>query len=155
MRQRHGLRRHPQYPTWKNMMHRCYNAKNPFFKDYGGRGIKVCAGWQLTATFIAWCETQTILPGQSLDRFPDNDGDYTPGNCRFASPAEQNRNMRTNLVVERDGERLIFKDFVKKYGVVGYPTALYRVSALGMSLIDAATIPTKGRGGWWKERLPL
>ena len=95
----HGLSRHPLYSTWKNMMARCYSPKYRDFKNYGGRDITVCPRWHDPALFI-----EDILrligprpPGKSLDRYPDNDGNYEEGNVRWATDEEQARNTRPYL----------------------------------------------------------
>lgn len=135
----HGLSKHKFYPIWRDMMNRCYSKNNRFFGDYGGRGIFVCSEWHNVASFINWCSCQEPIPrGYSLDRYPDKDGPYSPDNCRFASPAQQNRNMRSNVWVEFGGRRMIFKDFVEEYGVVSYDVAKKRVRLHGFDLIGAA-----------------
>jgi len=101
---RHGLSRHPLYRTWSAMMTRCYNPNVPGFKNWGGRDITVCDRWHDAMLFI---EDITRLigprpPGKSLDRYPDNDGNYEPGNVRWATPAEQVRNSRKYI----DGTRI-------------------------------------------------
>ncbi len=123
----HGLSRHRFYPMWRDMMNRCRSPNNKFYKDYGGRGIMVCPEWLNALRFIEWAESQPFIDGMSLDRFPDVGGPYSPENCRFATSAQQNRNMRSNVWVEHNGERLIFKDFALKYGVVSYECAKSRV----------------------------
>ena len=123
----HGLSGHRFYPVWRDMMNRCYSPNNKFYGDYGGRGVIVSSDWQEPSNFFVWCEDQTFEEGMSLDRFPDLNGPYSATNCRFATPAQQNRNMRSNIWVEHNGERLIFKDFALKYGVVSYECAKSRV----------------------------
>jgi hypothetical protein len=89
----HGLTRHPLYSCWCNMMHRCENPEDKRFARYGGRGIRVCERWHDTQHFIEDVERE-LGPrpaGMSLDRI-DNDGDYEPGNVRWATGAEQGRN---------------------------------------------------------------
>ena len=90
----HGLEKHPLYNTWSGMMHRCYNDRRENFKWYGGRGIRVCPEWHDVAAFIAWIEANLgpRSDGMTLDRHPDPDGNYEPGNVRWATRVQQARN---------------------------------------------------------------
>lgn len=99
----HGLSGHPLYRLWKRIRRRCYDPAVHNYRWYGARGIGVCPEWRDDAgAFIAYIER--VLgprpPGMSLDRI-DNDGDYAPGNVRWATPTEQVRNSRPYL--ERHG----------------------------------------------------
>lgn len=97
--ERHGLgkymngRRHPVYSVWASMIQRCENPKATRFEDYGGRGIKVCAEWHDFARFVADVGPRPS-DKHSLDRHPDVNGNYEPGNVRWATVAEQNANRR-------------------------------------------------------------
>lgn len=91
-----GARRHPVYKIWDAMIQRCTNPKNKRYKDYGGRGIKVCERWRDFAKFFSDVGDRPT-PQHQLDR-KNNDGDYSPENCRWATRKEQQRNMRTNRV---------------------------------------------------------
>lgn len=85
-----------EYYSWTAMKTRCHNPNSPDFKYYGGRGIRVCERWR--SDFQAFLDDMGPRPvGMSLDRYPDNDGDYEPGNCRWATPKQQTSNRRKGL----------------------------------------------------------
>lgn len=96
---KHGLSKHPLYHMWNGMLQRCENPRDAGYPNYGARGITVCDRWHDLRLFI---EDIDRLLGErparhSLDRYPDNDGNYEPGNVRWASPSEQTRNSRKCL----------------------------------------------------------
>ena len=90
----HGLRDHPLRAIWKAMNHRCYIKTNRFYKNYGGRGIKVCEEWKLSLLdFYKWSIESGWKKGLSIDRI-DNDGNYEPKNCRWITISENSSRKR-------------------------------------------------------------
>lgn len=99
----HGLGKHPMYQTWYNMKARCYNPKDYYYKDYGGRGIQVCDRWLDINNFI-----EDMYPscqeGLTLDRI-DVNGNYEPDNCRWTDANTQARNTRDKKANNTSGYR--------------------------------------------------
>lgn len=99
----HGMSRSPEHNAWARMIQRCENPNEGGYKNYGGRGIRVCAEWR--ASFSAFLRDMGRRPSgiHSIDRI-DVDGDYAPGNCRWATPSEQSRNRRVNKLTEQKAD---------------------------------------------------
>jgi len=91
---KHGLTESQEYTAWANMIQRCSNIKNNEFKNYGGRGIKVCKRWFDFSNFIKDMGKKPTAD-LSMDRI-DNNGNYTPKNCRWATDKQQRNNKRNS-----------------------------------------------------------
>lgn len=111
----HGQSKTALYSLWTQMKQRCLNPRDDKFPAYGGRGIKVCAEW--LNSFEVFARDMGPRPyGMSIERM-DNDGDYEPGNCRWATPREQSANKRNNIWVEWQGERMILGEAIRRSGL--------------------------------------
>lgn len=90
---KHGLARTPEYHTWMAMRHRCYDSSRKDYPRYGGRGITICASWR--ESFLNFLKDMGLRPegDYSIDRI-DNDGNYEPDNCRWATDKQQRANKR-------------------------------------------------------------
>jgi len=85
--------------VWHDMRQRCNNPKNRDYKYYGGRGITICSDWDLYTNFKDWALGHGYNDKLTIDRVDEN-GNYTPNNCRWATREEQNRNKRTVPKIE-------------------------------------------------------
>ena len=107
---RHGDHATPIYKVWASMKARCLTATHDAWEHYGGRGITVCEEWMDYVAFRDWALSSGYKNGLVLDR-KDNNGNYEPQNCRWATWVESNRNTRKNLWIECGGVRRILKDW--------------------------------------------
>lgn len=132
----HGLTNHRLAGVWRSMKERCTNPNHVAFHRYGGRGIRVCDRWKSLATFVADNDA-LAKPGLQLDRI-DNNGPYSPENCRWATPKMQHRNKSVNVFLEHNGERMVVTDWAKRLGVT--PAAIRARLSVGWSVADAVTV---------------
>ena len=121
----HGMHGTPTYICWKNMKARCGYKRNGCYHNYGGRGIKVCDEWLSFENFMRDMGRRPV--DMSLDRI-DNDGDYEPGNCRWATDRQQQQNTRKNIYVNYRGQQLCLSEASRKSGVK-YTTIYERLKA--------------------------
>lgn len=116
----------PMYKIWSAMKRRCSSPREKHYKDYGGRGITVCDRWLGDQGFENFLADMGKKPkGMSLDRI-DNNGNYEPENCRWATIKEQNRNSRHNVWIEFRGETHIVKEWAEILGI-NYDALRYRL----------------------------
>lgn len=107
----------PEYAAWQHIIQRCRNSKNRGYKNYGGRGIRVCEEWANSyAAFLAYVGRRPS-PKHSIDRYPNNDGNYEPGNVRWATQSDQVKNSRRGKRITCNGETLNLYDWAAKVGV--------------------------------------
>ncbi|UGY23844.1 hypothetical protein HU675_0038835 [Bradyrhizobium septentrionale] len=116
----------PEYKAWDNARSRCYREKDPKYPLYGGRGITMCDAWRGSfANFYAYMGPRPS-PEHSLDRYPNSDGNYEPGNCRWATDEEQNNNRSLNRHVTLNGRRLTIAQASRETGIP-HPTIIGRL----------------------------
>lgn len=110
----HGMHDSPTYNSWCSIKVRCDKPQCKSFKNYGGRGIKVCEQWKSFGNFLA--DMGEKPEGMSIERI-DNDGDYCPENCRWATRKEQNRNTRNNYMIKHQGKTKCIGEWAEELGV--------------------------------------
>lgn len=109
--------KHPLYNIWNQMMGRCYRKSDKHYDRYGGRGIKVCDEWHDFWNFVKWSDSIGGRPaGMEIDRI-DNDGDYCPENCRWATRKQQLRNRSNNVYIEYNGKRQTIAEWSEETGI--------------------------------------
>lgn len=101
---KHGGHNERLYHKWEGMRDRCNNPNCAKYADYGGRGIKVCEEWNDYASFRDWALANGYEVGLEIDRHPNNDGNYEPGNCRFVTRKKNMNNTRANRHLVAFGE---------------------------------------------------
>lgn len=112
------------YGVWHRIIQCCTDKNYQAYPNYGGRGIKICRQWREFAKFREWAVSAGYRVGLTIDRINNNKG-YSPANCRWVSPAEQNRNKRNNVWIKLGAERLIATDYAKQTNTP-LSTVLYR-----------------------------
>ena len=145
----HGLSRTPEYLAWWNMRRRCADPSHISYKNYGARGIAVCERWR--DSFQAFLEDMgpKLDPSLTLER-TDNDKGYEPGNCRWATRAENLANRRLYRGgVTIDGEMMSLKAAMSRYGLKERALVRYRTRK-GMSLEQAIKLGARAEGqAYW------
>lgn len=112
----HGMTKTPEYQAWRLMRYRCNSPRMANYRWYGERGIAVCDLWQ--SSFESFYADMGPRPGPeySLDRI-DNDGNYEPGNCRWATRSEQSSNRRTTRLIAFKGVTMTVKAWSTQIGI--------------------------------------
>ena len=111
---RHGMKWTPTWKSWQGMMERCRNKSGDHSERYAKRGIEVCERWHLFENFLA--DMGTRPEGKTLDRI-NNDGNYEPSNCRWATQEEQSNNKGNNVFLEYKGERKTVYQWARVVGM--------------------------------------
>ena len=124
----HGLCKTRLYRIWCAMLTRCSNSEFTEFDRYGGRGIKVCDEWQEFLPFYEWAMANGYADNLTIDRI-DNDGDYRPGNCRWATRSEQNNNTKKNHYITYNGKTHTIAEWSRITGIK-YGTLINRINNL-------------------------
>ena len=113
----HGLSNTKIGYTWRGMKSRCYNPKNENYKNYGGRGIKVCDEWLNDfMNFYNWSINNGYKEDLSIDRI-NSDGNYEPNNCRWIPWKEQTRNTRRNRMITYNNETHCLAEWAEILGI--------------------------------------
>ena len=144
----HG-KRTPLYITWEGMIQRCTNSNSPNWCYYGALGVKVCERWRTFENFMV--DMGPRPAGKTLDRFPNKNGDYQPGNCRWATRKEQQNNRRPSRkrkpLLTFNGESLSAGDWGIKLG--GKRNFIINRLRRGMTFEEAVTTPPQRRLTGW------
>lgn len=111
---RHGLTKTREHCSWIDMRRRCYDAKREAYKNYGGRGIKICPQWESFEQFLL--DMGNCPAGFELER-SDVNGNYEPDNCRWASIEQQANNRRNNQMVHDSGGFVTIAQYAKARGL--------------------------------------
>lgn len=143
----HGQSGSREYRIYTGMLTRCYNDHADGFRNYGGRGIKVCDRWQGQDGFKNFLADvgKRPSPKYSLDRYPNNDGDYEPGNVRWATPEQQANNCRTNIRLTIDGSTKTLPEWARLVGIS--ESAAYARFYAGWSQEDCIRKPVDKTAG--------
>ena len=111
----------PEWRSWNHIRQRCLNPDNDQFYLYGGRGIKICEQWAQFETFLADMGPRPSVR-HSIDRYPNINGNYEPGNCRWANPREQAENRRTTSRVTINGETHSMTEWSRRLNIPPHRT---------------------------------
>jgi len=136
----HKMTNSREYTSWEAMKFRCLSPTSPQYDDYGGRGITVCERWLKFEEFYADMGPRPVRT--TLDRI-DVNGNYEPGNCRWATASEQQSNRRNSIILEFNGESLSLADWSGRLGIL--LTTLRRRCFRGWSAEKILTYPVVHR----------
>lgn len=109
-----NVSKHELYTVWRTMRARCLYSKSKEFHNYGGRGITICERWNFFPNFVE--DMGTRPAGYQIERI-NNDGNYEPSNCKWATPSEQSNNRRVCHHLSFDGKRMTLTQWAKTLNV--------------------------------------
>lgn len=138
---KHGMYDAPGYRSWYSMIDRCTDKTAKDYPRYGGKGVNVCERWlglEGIKNFFADMGPQPT-PKHSIDRFPNKNGNYEPGNCRWATRFEQQRNKNNNRLLTHNGETKTMAEWAESLGL--HLTAMAERFRRGWSVEKAVTTP--------------
>jgi len=143
---RHGLSDTPEHHAWRNMRRRCLSPSDKEYKNYGGRGISICERW---GDFNLFLEDmgQRPSPLHSLDRL-NNEGDYDPANCRWATKSEQSANRRISRFLTFNGQTMTMAAWGRYLGLGPRGGNMIRLRLnKGWTVERTLTTPRLGKDG--------
>lgn len=135
----HGKNRTPIYIIWCNMIQRCTNPKTTHYEDYGGRGITICKQWMKFENFYK--DMGDPPTGMSLDR-RNNNGNYTPNNCKWSTRKDQSNNQRTNRLITFKNKTLTLSQWADKLNIRA-KVICDRINKLKWPIKKAFTTPVR------------
>lgn len=135
-----GADRPRAYGIWTDMLKRCRNKHHKYYHLYGGRGIKVCERWCKFENFLA--DMGEVPDGLTLDRYPNNNGNYEPGNCRWATAIEQANNKNNNHYITINGTTKTLAEWSVHTGI-NKGTISSRINGYGWSEERAVMTPIR------------
>lgn len=129
---KHGLTNTKEYRAYMQMKAKCYDINSKDYVRYGGRGIKMCDRWLESFENFLSDMGKAPTADHSIDRFPDNNGDYGPSNCRWATRKQQNVNRRPSIFMTYKGETFVVADWARRLSI---PVSSFRY------MLKSKTIP--------------
>lgn len=144
------LSKTPEYSSWQQAKGRCFRENSPDYHRYGGRGITMCVRWRESFEAFLSDMGQKPTPDHSLDR-KDNNDDYRPGNCRWATRKEQQNNLRTSVIIAYNGELKTLKQWCEHLGLK-YTLIYTRLFKLKWTTEKAFITPSDPYYNPWKRK---
>lgn len=145
---KHGMSHTRLYNIWCKMLDRTTNPKNNRYSRYGARGIKVCDDWRSFISFAEWAISSGYNIKLSIDRI-NNNGNYCPQNCRWATPVQQARNTKSVKLLTYKKETHSVPEWAEKIGIPKY--TLHKRLRSGWSIERALTTPVDSKY-WHKDK---